>query len=58
MSQCHSESSMPIFIVLHFTELLILNTQQRKNVLDTIKIKYSLMKLRSELQADKLEAEF
>lgn len=44
---------MQIFTGLHFTELLILNMQHRQNVLDTIKIKYSVIKLRSELQADK-----
>lgn len=49
---------MQIFTGLHFTQLLILNMQHRQTVLDTIKIKYSLIKLRSGLQDDKLEAEF
>lgn len=49
---------MRIFIGLHFAKLLILNIQHRQKVLDRIKIKYSPIKLRSERQADKLDAEF
>lgn len=48
--QCHQCEYSSVCISL-------LNIQHRQKVLDGIKIKYSLIKRRAELQADKLEAE-